>query len=236
MFMGSKIAGLLLLLIFSLFVVQDSSPLGETDSDDALFEIKALMDESIVLSDSTEIEKYEWINEEQTCLRVGVQYKEQPEHDYRHKEDLFLFFTKDGEICDMLYVDYPEHGFENMEKMRYTWDACDFSAHLEDVTFDGEEDLLIFLGYQGVHATQVYCAYIHRNGTYEYESSFEQIPNYEVDREAGLIKGYARNSADSYVDYEYAYEDGAFVEKVSINYVFEEEKGDYIEKSRIYNE
>jgi len=97
------------------------------------------------------------------------------------------------------------------------WDACDFDAYFEDVNFDGHEDLIIFLGHAGVHGTEIYCAYIYTEEGYCYNSTFEDIPNYEVDKENKVIKGYNVDNAAEISQYIYVYENNKFIEKKHIS-------------------
>lgn len=187
------------------------------------------------LAEDEELECYEWIDEEKTCLRARIQFTEQPENAYRHKADYFFFLTEDQTIRDSLYVDYAhsELGFkdnspEMLRRDRYAADACSFDAHFEDVTFDGQEDLMISLGYQGVHGIPVYCAYIYQNGRYIYEQSFEDIPDYTVDAEHQRIIGYCNSGADSYTEPEYEYRNGEFVKVGETDYVWSPELQEYI--------
>lgn len=151
---------------------------------------------NVMYDADTRIESYEWVNEEKSCLRIRIQYKIQPENSYRHKEDYFFFCGQKDDI-QVLYVDYPSKDYRNIEKDRYVWDACDFNAYFEDVTFDGHADLVIFLGHAGVHGTDIHGAYIYENGHYCYEPAFEDIPNYEIDTENEVITGYNVDSAVS---------------------------------------
>lgn len=172
--------------------------------------LKEAVEKSVVLEKGTEVEAYEWLDEEKTCLRVRVQYVEQPQGEYRHKEDYF-FFVNEQQI-QVLYVDYPGKDFENIDKDRYVWDACDFDAYLEDVTFDGHKDLLISLGHAGSHGTSVFAAYIYKDGVYDYTPSFGSIPNYEVDQAQRCIRGHNVDSADSITFYCYIYDQNEFVQ------------------------
>ncbi len=161
------------------------------------------IDAYIPLSDDTEIEYCEWMEYgEEQVLRVAIQYKELPENDYPHKEDYFLFITQDGNVSNIIAVNYED---------KYIGAACGFDAHFEDVTFDGEEDLLIFMGYAGNGATEFYCAYIYENGEFRYEKTFEEIPFYVVDIEKELIYGSNRNSFNSYSGRTYKYINGKFI-------------------------
>ena len=169
--------------------------------------VKGFVEQTVVLSENTMMEAYEWVKESQV-LRVRVQYKEQPEDNYLHKEDYFFFFAN-GEIVETLYVDYPSKDFENMDKPRYVAEACDFGAHMEDVTFDGREDLIISLGYGG--SATFACAYIATEDGFKYNQSFEAIPSYEVDVQEQVIRGSNTHNAVSYSEYEYRYENESFV-------------------------
>lgn len=166
----------------------------------------------VVLAEDTEIEGYEWVDEEKTCFRVRVRYQEPPEKSYQHKEDYF-FFLKNEAVQQVLYVDYPskEEIYLGDYPERYPEFVCDFDAHIEDVTFDGNGDLIISLGNAGVHGIPVSCAYVYENGVYRYEPTFEDIPTYEADAEQKIIRGYARSGADSYTDLVYEYRNGEFV-------------------------
>lgn len=180
--------------------------------------VKGFVEQTVVLSENTMMEAYEWVKESQV-LRVRVQYKEQPEDNYLHKEDYFFFFAN-GEIVETLYVDYPSKDFENMDKPRYVAEACDFGAHMEDVTFDGREDLIISLGYGG--SATFACAYIATEDGFKYNQSFEEIPSYEVDVQEQVIRGSNTHNAVSYSEYEYRYENESFVLKTERNFEYSE--------------
>lgn len=183
-------------------------------------EVKMYVEQTVLLSEDTMIEACEWVKEPEV-LRVRVQYKEQPEDNYLHKEDYF-FFMIGGEVSQSLYVDYPTKDFENMDKPRYVWDACGFEAHMEDVTFDGREDLIIQLGYAGVHGTMVACAYVATEDGYQYVQSFEEIPDYEVDVQNQVIRGSNTSNAYTYYEYEYRYENQEFVSVAQREYQYNE--------------
>lgn len=70
----------------------------------------------VSLSDDTEIEGCEWMQYgDRQVLRVKVQYKEQPENDYQHKEDFFLFITQDGDVSKVIEVNYDDKGGDLVE-------------------------------------------------------------------------------------------------------------------------
>lgn len=170
-------------------------------SDETDEKVESYIEEYINLSDDTEIESCEWMKYgEEQVLRVAIQYKEQPENAYRHKEDYFLFINQDENVSYILFVDYGEC---------LIGAACGFDAHFEDVTFDGEEDLLIFAGY--FKGTESYCAYIYENGEFRYESTFERIPSYEINAEKEEIYGSAAGGAMNFSDMTFKYINGEFL-------------------------
>lgn len=185
---------------------------------------------TVVLESSEEIEKMEWVDDEKRAFRVWIQYKEEdiPEHEYRHKRDYF-FFT-DG-VASSLMVDYSPAG--EIELDRAPESACDFDAHFEDVTFDGSDDLLIFLGHVGTCGAEVYIAYVCENGQYVYDNSFERIPEPKIDADNKLIKGWLRDSAARYNDYTYRYDEiqNCFTLILTETYEWSEEEQEYVKVS-----
>ncbi len=126
------------------------------------------------------IESHEWIDDDERCYRVRIDYKEQPENAYKHIEDIF-YYVEDDESVVTVYVSYPDK--DNAKAERYVYDACDFDAMLADVTFDGRDDIVISLGHAGSHGDEIYCAYVYDHGEFVYSRSFEFIPNPEIDAE-----------------------------------------------------
>lgn len=145
--------------------------------------IKNSIQENVALKEGTKIENICWVDDSQRCLRVAIQYEEQPEELwFNHLEDYF-FFLKEEEI-EVLYVDYGT----DIDMERIVWDVKDFDAHLEDVNFDGQDDLIIALGSNGAMYGATYCAYLYTDKGYEYCPSFEQVAyNYRVDNEKKCI-------------------------------------------------
>ncbi|MDE6743862.1 MAG: M56 family metallopeptidase [Lachnospiraceae bacterium] len=171
----------------------------------------------VTLTDDTEIEGWEMLNHNgENILRIQVGYNQD---DLRgtiqgHKEDYFIFLNGNGEAKYILQVGYED---------KYVGMACDYSAHFEDVTFDGNDDLLICLG--GSRA-QGYCAFIYENGQYRYEKSFENIPDYEVDAQNHVIRGSNLDSATAQTYWTFEYRNGKFVEveEKTIQYEYRDEK------------
>lgn len=204
----------------------DSNALEETDhreeqdiEEDQLTQIADKVDEKaesyidtyVSLTDDTEIEYCEWMEYgEEQVLRVAIQYKEQPENAYQHKEDYFLFITQNGDVSNIIEVNYEGKGVPSGIETdcatnpdhQLGW-ACGFDAHFEDVTFDGKEDLLIFVGYS--KSAAYYCAYIYDNGEFRYERTFEHIPSYTVDTEKEVIYGSVTYGAANFRDMTFKY-------------------------------
>lgn len=184
-----------------------------TDFIDTLTDPKLIeaIEQNVILSEDTQIEAYEWVDEEKSCLRIRVRYKEQPPKHYLHKEDYF-FFLKPQQDVQVLHVDYPGEDWDDIDMERYVWSACDFEAYFEDVTFDGQDDLLISLGYAGAQGARIFCVYIYEDGVYRYEKSFEDISNYVVDTQKRVIRATNRENASETAHFVYEYRDDVFVQ------------------------
>lgn len=207
-----------------------------TDYDIRIFRIwtdldaETYINEYVIISDDTEIEGYEWmqcdkgLQTSELVLRVKIQFKEEPADTYRHKEDYFLFINENGAVSQMLVADYEDKGIHvrlnegtECENNHYLGEGCDFDARFEDVTFDGKEDLIIFVG-NSRHASY-YCAYIWEDDGFRYEKTFEHIPSYEVKEDEKVICGSDTDGMGWYVDVVYEYKDGEFV---PVNYIEKE--------------
>ncbi len=158
--------------------------------------------ENVELDSDTELEEYEWVDEEKTCFRVRIQWKEKPMDNYRHKEDYFFFLDDEGSVLNVHFVNYAAIviGY-----------ACGFDAHLEDVTFDGHPDLIIWTGDANGSVVSFNAAYIYQEGEYVYEETFNDIPLYQVDADNQVITGRLPKS-DKEIFLTYKYIDGKFVE------------------------
>lgn len=161
---------------------------------DVSIELGKYISENIKLSDDKEIEYEGWLDQDKKCYRVAIQYKEEQVDKYNHAEDYFFFIMDDDIEC--VYVDYTK---EKIGSDRYVWNACDFEAYLEDVTFDENLDLIISLGHAGAGGDLVYCAYVYNDGKYIYTNSFEKIINYKIDREnKHIVSGGSHNQVYEY--------------------------------------
>ncbi|MBR6383461.1 MAG: hypothetical protein IKS56_05695 [Lachnospiraceae bacterium] len=148
-------------------------------------DINDYINANLVLEDDEEIEACEWvsgINESKRCFRVRICYKEEPENGYKHSRDFFVFR---GSKLTSIMVDYASK--DDYDAPRYVYEANDFEARLEDVNFDGYNDLLICLGYFGPNAGSYWCAYLNDGGNYVYNESFEKISNYRLESVSKVI-------------------------------------------------
>lgn len=67
---------------------------------------------------------------------------------------VYYFFYVDDTIAAIV-VTYPSS--TEVGSARHVYTACDFEAKLEDVNFDGLDDLVIFLGHSGAQGAMVHC-------------------------------------------------------------------------------
>ena len=139
------------------------------------------------ITDDTEVEFVNWVDEDHTCLQIGIAYKEAPANQwFRHKEDLFIFSYD----MDKLYVDYSVDGPD-----RIVYSAPTFKSHFEDVNFDGVKDLVISRGTDVAGGMEMYSAYVYVKGKYEFFEPFDNMYSYTIDHENQTIEC-VRNSGD----------------------------------------
>lgn len=184
-------------------IITEESDL-ESGNDQIDEEIKS----TVKIEDGTKLEFTEWVDDEHTVYRVGIQRDEISDTEYQHLEDYF-FVLKDESVISFK-VDYPSKS-DDMDSDRYVFDACDFDAEYIDVTEDGNEDMIISLGHQGNRGTITACAYVYNEGGFVYTKTFEDIPNYDVSCGDG-IRGMITHNAVSFSVMRYKYENGEFVE------------------------
>lgn len=165
-------------------------------------EFRALVKSMLNLSCDEVIEKSEWI-EEKVCYRVAVERTTEVEGEYKHLTD-YIFVKNETVKC--IKVTYPSK-HDTMDADRYVYDACDFAVRYEDITFDGQKDIVISLGHQGTAGTCVSCAYVFEENDYVYVKSFEQIPNYSLNEEQKCIDGFYKDET-----FQYHFWNGEFVE------------------------
>ena len=108
-------------------------------------------------------------SEEFYIERIWIDYLVQPEDAYKHCEDYYFLYDKEtGEFLWYLYDKVSDYE---------PYEACSFFAHMEDVNFDGREDIVIHNGYTKYNA--VYRAWIQtEDGLFVYCPDLMEIPDY----------------------------------------------------------
>ena len=154
------------------------------------------------------IESYDWVDEEKSLYHISVGRTEEKTSEYTHLGD--YFFSKENGDVVSLVVDYPSKT-SSMDSDRYVYEACDFNVEYVDVSFDGHKDIVISLGCQGSSGVEVHCAYIYEDGEFVYNKSFEEIPNYSIDKNDKVIVGSYDHGYDEHVDVKYEYKDEKYV-------------------------
>ncbi|MEE3495230.1 MAG: hypothetical protein VZR06_08720 [Butyrivibrio sp.] len=182
--------------------IEDDSMSLESGDD----QIDALIKENVIISDSEKLEYTGW-NESNEIFRVAIQRAEHSDSDYDHVKDYF-FVKHDPDAVSWFAVDYPDG--DDIHADRHVEAACDFTYEYVDVTFDGNKDIIIFLGYQGAHGSIKNCAYVYDNGDYKYKKSFEDIPNYSINSDEKVIEGTCNLNNYEIANSKYEYNDGEF--------------------------
>lgn len=98
-------------------------------------------------------------------------------------------------------------------------------VRVEDVNFDGYDDIIIHKGNFGAQGASGYEAYIWDESYKEliHEESFLEIPNHEIDYERKLITGSVRQSSIEHDELVYRFQNGEFVNVATLSMRFEEE-------------
>lgn len=120
-------------------------------------------------------------SEEFYIERVWVDYLVQPENAYKHCEDYYFFYDKEmGDFLNCLHEKVSDYE---------PYEACNFFAHMEDVNFDGREDLVIHNGY--TRTETAYRAWLQtEDGFFVYCPEFlEKMGDYELDFEQQAVIG-----------------------------------------------
>ena len=187
---------------------EQAEPL-EIDIDDNKFE--AFILETAELEDGEKFGDAEWI-EEGVCFRVKVNRADYVEGEYAHLAD-YIFINDDA--YKYIKVSYPSKN-DYSSSDRYILNGCNFDVYYEDITFDGNKDIVISLGYKterlGIKYIKISCAYVYEDGEFVYKKSFENIPNYMIDQYAKCIYGWETGYLKEYgYNQKYEYIDGEFV-------------------------
>lgn len=89
------------------------------------------------------------------------------------------------------------------------------SCLMADVTFDGNQDLLVYLGQFGNQGVEYWDAYVwdEAKQRFLFVPSFREIPNPMLNGKERIIESFSRDSAVVYEYGKWKYEKGAFVQK-----------------------
>ncbi len=107
----------------------------------------------------------------------------------------------------------PERFFEWTSKAFY----------LEDVNFDGYDDIVIQIGHQGGKGIIMYSCYLYDNGEYIHNPSFSEFPYLSIDKENKKLRSWVQNSASSSTEWIVEYKNGEFREISEVSGVFDNE-------------
>ncbi|MBP5454722.1 MAG: hypothetical protein J6Y09_08990, partial [Lachnospiraceae bacterium] len=186
-------------------------------------EFEAIVNSVVDVPWNQRIEKSEWIVEGEV-FRVAIDRAELEIDEYAHLRD-YIFVKKDE--IKWFEVTYPSKN-DPLDSDRYVWAACDFNVKYEDVNFDNQKDILVFLGHAGNRGVMYYCAYVYKDDEFKYARSFEDIPYYKINNEEQCIEGWCLDGAAHYYDFKYKYIDGDFVEIERKYYEWDDDKQDFI--------
>ncbi len=184
-------------------IVNDCNPIidYETNIEDKSFD--SFVKNNVKLFADEEIENLEWI-EDKVCYRVSIKRTHDTKGEYTHLRD--YIFVNEGNDYTFINVTYPLRD-DSMDSDRYVYGLCEFTVSYVDITFDGEKDIVISLGYSGTKSIAVNCAYVNVDGEFIYVKSFEDIPNYSINEQEKCIDGWFEDD-----EYKFIYANGQFVE------------------------
>ncbi len=165
-------------------------------------EVDTMAMNTVVLAQDEVIKNSYWA-EKNKLYRVEINYVDTPADEYTHKRDEFFYVNEDGTVTTF-EVKYTTK--VSNDESHQVFQACGFEAKLEDVNFDGVDDVVISLGYAGAQGDMVYTAYLGGAEGFTADKSFENIPNYKLDNEAKLINGNYRSNAETRVEQSYKYD------------------------------
>ena len=129
-----------------------------------------------------------------------VDYIDCPKEKYKHKEDYMFFYDKNTEeLFQLFYFKVEEH------KTEISNDFNDyFHYELEDINFDGEEDIIISVG---EFYDEEFWAYLWTEEGFQYEETFDLKGYYIVKEERVVcIQNVPEGTIESY----YCYQQGEF--------------------------
>ncbi len=101
--------------------------------------------------------------------------------------------------------------------------------YLEDVNFDGYDDIVIQIGHQGARGTITYSCYLFDNGEYVHNQSFSEFPYLSMDKENKKLHSWVKNSASSETEWIVEYKDGEFTAISELNLTIDNEDNSIVQ-------
>lgn len=129
-----------------------------------------------------------------------------------------ILFDKQGKTTQEISYSYPpDIEFAN---------NLDVWVNLQDVSFDGKDDILVNLGQYGNQMIQYYDCLVwdETKGQFVKDESFRQIENPQINNEKRCVFSSSRISAASYSYKRFEFIDGRFVETAALNQTFRASK------------
>lgn len=160
------------------------------------------------VNDKVEVRKDEELGESRWIVdgviyRVTINQTVEPA-EYAHLRDYFFI---NGEKTSWFEVKYSRNGNPITED-RILGSNCDFFAEYRDITFDGNKDIVIYLGAWGFASKN--CVYVNKNGEFKYCKKFEEVSNYILNYEENCIEGWSEDGLYN-IGFRAEYKDDDFI-------------------------
>lgn len=131
-------------------------------------------------------------------------------------------FDKQGKIAQEISYSYPSD-------IEFA-DNLNIGVNLQDVNFDGKDDILVNLGQYGNQMIQYYYCLVwdETKNLYRRDESFKQIENPQINKEKQCIFSSSRISAASYSYKRFEFIGGHFVETATLTQTFRASKQPFL--------
>ena len=137
-------------------------------------------------------------------------------------------FDKQGKIAQEISYSYPSD-------IEFA-DNLNIGVNLQDVNFDGKDDILVNLGQYGNQMIQYYDCLVwdETKNLYRRDESFKQIENPQINKEKQCIFSSSRISAASYSYKRFEFIGGHFVETATLTQTFRASKQPFLFTEKQY--
>lgn len=129
--------------------------------------------------------------------------------------DFEIAIMRGEKTVQVIRYSYPKNDdlFSDPNELNFNGERTD-SCQMADVTFDGNKDLLVYLGSFGNQGVEYWDAYIWNEAKkkFIFTPSFREIPNPTINEKEKVIESFSRGSAADYEYGKWAYKKGKFVE------------------------